>query len=137
MFTHSFHSLMTRVTSPGSARLVLRSSAGGVRWSVVAANGRILGASLGLLPDPRAAQGDFLALCPMLPDLPVTFGRELRAREWTWRIGDSETGHVAVSGQGYERHATARAAFGRFVAAATELCVAAERPAEPVRPGQR
>ena len=128
---------MTRVTSPPSVRLLLRASAGGVRWSVVAANGRVLGASLGLLPDSRAAQSDFFALCPMLPDLPVTFGREVRAREWTWRIGDSETGHVAVSGQGYERHATARAAFGRFVTAATELCAAASRPTEPARPGQR
>ncbi len=124
------------MTSPGSARLLLRAAPGGVRWSVVAANGRVLGASLGLFADSRAARNDFLALCPMLPDLPVTFGREVRAREWTWRIGDAETGHVAVSGQGYERHATARAAFARFVAAATDLCAAA-RAVEPARPGQR
>jgi hypothetical protein len=128
---------MTRVTSPGSARLLLRAGSGGVRWSVVAANGRVLGASLGTLPDSLAARRDFLALCPMLPDLPVTFGREQRAREWTWRIGDTESGHVAVSGQGYERHATARAAFGRFVAAATELCAAAARTPEPARPAAR
>lgn len=128
---------MTRVTSPGSARLLLRVSSGGVRWSVVAANGRVLGASLGLLPDQRAARNDFLALCPMLANLPVSFGREQGAREWTWRIGDAETGHVAVSGQAYERNATARAAFGRFVLAATELCAAASRQVEPARPGQR
>ena len=128
---------MTRVTSPPTVRLLLRARGAGVRWSVVAANGRVLGTSLGLLPDARAARMDFLALCPLLPDLPVTFGREDRAREWTWRIGDAETGHVAVSGQGYERHATARAAFGRFVVAATELCATATRTSEPARPGQR
>ena len=128
---------MARVTSPGSARLLLRAGTGGVRWSVVAANGRVLGASLAPLADSRAARSDFLALCPLLPNLPVTFGREQGSRAWTWRIGDSESGHVAMSGQAYERHATARAAFGRFVVAATELCAAAARPDEPARPGQR
>ncbi|MHA3704030.1 hypothetical protein ACXR2U_17820 [Jatrophihabitans sp. YIM 134969] len=125
------------MTSPGSARLLLRAGGGGVRWSVVAANGRVLGTSLGPLADTYAAHRDFLALCPLLPDLPVTFGREQRAREWTWRIGDAESGHIAVSGQGYERHATARAAFARFVAAATELCATASRAGGPARPGQR
>lgn len=127
---------MARVTSPGSARLLLRAGPGGVRWSVVAANGRVLGVSLGPLPDDRVARSDFLALCPLLPDLPVSFGRERGAREWTWRIGDAETGHVAVSGQAYERHATARAAFARFVLAATALCAAAARPDGSERSGR-
>lgn len=113
---------MTRVTPAAHPRLVLRAGGGGVWWSVVAANGRVLGGSPAPLADTRAARVDFLALCPLLADLPVTFGLEHGAREWTWRIGDAESGHVAVSGSRYERHATARAAFARFVLAATELC---------------
>jgi hypothetical protein len=110
------------VPIPTSVRLLLRAEPSGVRWTVVAANGRVLGMATTPVVDSRTAQQDFLALCPMLPEMPVTFGREHRAREWTWRVGDAESGHVARSAQAYERHATARAAFARFVAAATELC---------------
>lgn len=123
------------VSHVAATRLLMRADSHGVTWAVVAANGRVLGLSIGPLADTRAAQSDFFALCPLLPDLPVTFGREVGARAWTWRVGDSESGHIAVSGTAYERHATARAAFARFVLAATELCTTAS--GGPARPGQR
>lgn len=107
-----------------TTRLLLRAEPGGVRWTVVAANGRVLGMAFSPVLDQRAARTDFLALCPRLARLPVTFGRENRSREWTWRVGDQESGHLARSAGSYERHATARAAFARFVTAATELCAA-------------
>lgn len=108
---------------PTSYRLITRAGrTGGVRWAVVAGNGRTLGMAAQPAPDARVATMDFLALCPVLSTAQVSFGRELRAREWRWQVGDVESGHLAVSAQAYERHATARAAFARFVVAATEVC---------------
>jgi len=93
-----------------------RDREGRARWRLVSPNGRVIAASATTFPDEKTANEAFQAIRSIVADLSVNIQHSDSGLGWVWIVSDSNGHPVAAAIRGYERYATCRLAYERFVA---------------------